>query len=295
MAMYPNGRYLTLTAGRKFGRGAGLEVHSRNNGERLNRGLGVFAATASVPDGYGIRALIPARRPGSMSALGRVVSLAGAGALLQGGPMSGNGTFGFAATSGALSLVTSLSGAGSISFTGVGALSGVVQLSGTGAITMTGAGSLSMIVPLVGNGAWSLTGAGDMRMRLSMAGSWTPFSALSPEGLAAAVWGTQASTYNEAGTMGAKLNTASSGGVDLDALAAAVWAYTVRSLTSGAAPSAATVAAAVRAELAAELARVDAAITSRIPAGATVPADVRYVNGVLITGTGVDGDTWGPA
>ena len=44
-----------------------------------------------------------------------------------------------------------------------------------------------------------------------------------------------------------------------DALAAAVWAYTVRSLSG------------------------------------TVNADVRYVNGVAITGTGVDGDTWGLA
>ena len=259
MAMYPNGRYATLTAGRKFGPGAGLEVHSRNNGERLSRGLGVFAGTASAPDGYGLRGLVPARVPGAMSALGRVVSFTGAGALLQGGPMTGSGTLGIAAASGALSLITSLAGSGAITFTGAGALSGVVQLSGAGAISLTGAGSLSMIVPLAGNGAWALTGAGDMRMRLSMAGSWTPFSALSPEGLAAAVWGTQASAYNEAGTMGSKLNTASSGGVDLDALAAAVWAYTVRSLT-----------------------------------GATA-ADVRYVNGVAITGTGVDGDTWGPA
>ena len=45
---------------------------------------------------------------------------------------------------------------------------------------------------------------------------------------------------------------ASSGGVDLDALAAAVWAYATRGLNS------------------------------------TVDADVRYVNGVEITGTGVE-------
>ena len=33
--------------------------------------------------------------------------------------------------------------------------------------------------------------------------------------------------------MGAKLNTASSGGVDMNALAQAVWEYATRTLTSG--------------------------------------------------------------
>jgi hypothetical protein len=44
-------------------------------------------------------------------------------------------------------------------------------------------------------------------------------------------------------------------------------------------PSAAEIAAAVMAEL----------------ANQTVRSDVRYVNGVLISGTGIEGDTWGPA
>ena len=54
-------------------------------------------------------------------------------------------------------------------------------------------------------------------------------------------------------------------------------------------------AEAVRTELAAELARLDAAISSRQASGAVVDADVRYVNGVEIGGTGTPGDTWGPA
>jgi hypothetical protein len=49
--------------------------------------------------------------------------------------------------------------------------------------------------------------------------------------LAQAVWGAIASSNNEAGTMGAKLNTASSGGVDMGALAQAVWEYGTRTLT----------------------------------------------------------------
>lgn len=81
-----------------------------------------------------------------------------------------------------------------------------------------------MIVPFDGTGSITFTGAGDLRGRLSMEGSWTPFSTLSPENLAAEVWGALAASNNVAGTMGAKLNTASAGGVDLNALAAAVLA-----------------------------------------------------------------------
>lgn len=51
-------------------------------------------------------------------------------------------------------------------------------------------------------------------------------------------------------------------------------------------PTAAQIAAAVRVELAAELALL---------AGPAVPADVTYVNGTLIGGSGTVGSPWGPA
>jgi hypothetical protein len=66
-----------------------------------------------------------------------------------------------------------------------------------------------------------------------MTGSMNPFTELSPEGLANAVWSALASENNVANTMGAKLNTASSGGVDMELLAQAVWEYATRTLTSG--------------------------------------------------------------
>lgn len=58
-----------------------------------------------------------------------------------------------------------------------------------------------------------------------MVGFALPYTELSPQSLASAVWQAQASENNLAGTMGNKLNTASSGGVDMDALAEAVWGY----------------------------------------------------------------------
>ena len=81
------------------------------------------------------------------------------------------------------------------------------------------------------------------------------------------------------------------------------------------APSASAVAGAVRTELATELARVDASISTRLASAgytaplnsaatqaaaaaaldaATVDANVKYVNDVQVTGTGEDGDPWGP-
>jgi hypothetical protein len=55
----------------------------------------------------------------------------------------------------------------------------------------------------------------------------------------------QAAQYNLAGTVGNKINSAGSGGVDLNALADAVWANSTRTLTAGAAPSEAQIADAV--------------------------------------------------
>lgn len=55
-----------------------------------------------------------------------------------------------------------------------------------------------------------------------MEGEWTPFTELSQENLARAVWDSVLSQYQDDGTAGKALSTASSGGVDLNALAQAV-------------------------------------------------------------------------
>ena len=60
-------------------------------------------------------------------------------------------------------------------------------IDGTASMAFTGGGALSMIVPFEGTGSVaSVTGAADLRGVLSMAGGWTPFTDLSPEGLAQA-------------------------------------------------------------------------------------------------------------
>ena len=71
----------------------------------------------------------------------------------------------------------------------------------------------------------SLLASGTIRAVGHMAGNALPYTELSPQSLANAVWQAPAVDNNVAGTMGNKVNTASSGGVDLDALAEAVWSY----------------------------------------------------------------------
>ncbi len=257
-------------------------------GSRLNTQIGTdgngFKRTSSTPDGYGMKAPFPPVKAGGISAWNDpVVQLSMTGALLQGGPMEGTGSMEFTAADGALSLVISMSGNVAIAtLTGDSmVLRMTVGLNGTGAFQLTGTNNLALIVPFEGAGTVLTMGVGatDLRGLLSMAGEWTPFTELSPEGLANAVWSALAAQYNEAGTMGNKLNTASSGGVDLNALAEAVWEYVDRTLTSGGtAPTAEEVADAILAA-----------------AQATpIHSNVKEVNDLTVDGTGTESDPWGP-
>lgn len=236
MALYPNGRHMSRAAGRHFGgaaaavggSGAGFDTVLRNQlGNRLNRFVGEeYAPTASTPDGYGMQAVVPPLTAGSMSALRRVAQMdEGASNLLQGGPMDGIAAVIDMSGSAGLSMVVSMSGTDvAVTLTGGGVtLALTIGLGGAGEMSLTGSGGLSMIVPFSGSSSvLDMGGTSDLRGRLSMAGEWTPFSELSPESLAAAVWGALASVNNDAGTMGEKLNLAGSGGVDYGALADAV-------------------------------------------------------------------------
>jgi len=281
MALYPNGRYLTRSPGRHFGPSVGLEVYARALGDRLNRFVSdTYARTASTPDGYDVHGTVPAIKAGAMAARKPFAVVDGSANLLNGGPMTATAALCTVSQSGNLSLVVGLSGTATVlTFTGDGAtLSLTIGLSGNATVTVGGNAGLSMIVPFSGTGAVaSLVGAANLKGNLSMTGGWTPFTELSPENLAREVWNAVASQYNDAGTMGAKLNTASSGGVDLNALAQAVWEYATRNLSTSP-PTAAQVATAI----------LDAAQATPIH------ADARAIKGQTINGSGTASDPWGP-
>ena len=233
MALWPNARYMTRSTAKGFGRDVGLSMLNKNLGDRMNRFINEsFARTAATPAGYDVMAFVPAIRAGGMAALRVIVATGGTANVLAGGPMEGTGAVTFS-QSGGLSLTVALQGSDAVAtLTGENmVLRLTVGLDGSGVFALTGTNNLALIVPFQGAGGVLTMGAGatDLRGLLALAGEWTPFAELSPEGLANAVWNGLATQYNEAGTMGAKLNTASSGGVDLNALAAAVHGYTVES------------------------------------------------------------------
>ena len=214
-------------------------------GERLNRTAN-FVKTASIPEGYAPKAtVVMPVKAGGMSGTAHI-AISGEGNLLQGGPMVGEGSMSFTSDDASLGLIVSMSGDGTITFTTAdAALALTMAMDGNGNITLTGSGGLSMIVPFEGNGNITFTGSADLKGNCTMQGEWTPYTELSPENLARAVWDALATQFNDAGTMGNKLNTAASGG-------------------GGSGPSAEVIAVAVKNAIQAELDRIDVSISSRL-------------------------------
>jgi hypothetical protein len=104
-------------------------------------------------------------------------------------------------------------GLGSISatVTGVGTLTADSEMGATLAATITGIGTLT----------GTTKGVGSMGAVIDAGSRPSAFD------IAQEVWQSQKAAYNAPGTMGNAINTASSGGVDLNALAQAVWEYVI--------------------------------------------------------------------
>lgn len=187
-----------------------------------------IAPTSAIPDGYsaGGAWLLP-EVAGGMSSWQARFDITGTGDAIAGGPIEGAGAITFAGDGG-LSLTVGLAGNGALSVVGSGGLALTIALAGNGAIVFAGDGGLSMIVPIDGTGAFGLIGAAALRGDLDLEGSWGGAAPLSPEGLAAAVWGALAAQNNSPGTMGDLLNAAGGGGISgavIDQIADAVWQW----------------------------------------------------------------------
>jgi hypothetical protein len=248
---------MTRSTYKGLGVAPGLDANLKGLGDRMNRFVGeTFTKTASTPDGYGMKGYVPPLKAGSMSCLAKIADVAGTGNALAGGPMIGTASVcEFTGESG-LSMVVSMSAnVAMVTFSADNlVLALTIGLSGTAEWTLTGTSSLSMIVPIEGSGSVaSMTGTSDLRGILSMAGEWTPFTELSPQGLASAVWNSLLTEYQTTGSAGKALSTASSGGVDLVAMAQAI---------------------------------LDAAQVTPIH------ADTRKMNGAVVAGVGTSGDKW---
>lgn len=136
----------------------------------------------------------------------------------------------------------SLSGAGLLEAIGQLVVSATANLSGGGGITAADLrGFLLAAANLSGGGTLAATVRADAKIGSAVSGEGTvstssvvratgalaanilAYGALTPEGIRDSIWGALAASYNTTGTMGQKLNSAASGGIDYTALSDAVW------------------------------------------------------------------------
>lgn len=168
-------------------------------------------------------------------------------------PLSGAGDITLADMQLVVSAIAALLGAGYINTPELlGKLEAAASLAGSGNLS----GAIGALAGLVA----SLSGVGTVSSATpyasgSMGANIRGYSDLTPEGLRDAVWRALSASYNDAGTMGNKLNSSASGGIDYAALAAAILAA----------------------------AAID-----------PIASNVKQVNDLDIDGSGTSGDPWGP-
>lgn len=201
--------------------------HFFRDDQQLFKNAGGFGLgkRMSIPHGHGpYNALSLPKTAGDMSFYA-AASGTMTGTLIPSYPMSINLTgAGSLAATGALivSMLLAMSGQGSLSASITGYLNMSCDLDGNGDLEAGMEGIASMMVGMLGEGTIEATIAayGNMEIDMVVTGA-----GLTTSNVGAAVWGAIASQFTDSATMGGKLNTASSGGVDLNALADAVWSH----------------------------------------------------------------------
>ena len=123
--------------------------------------------------------------------------------------LTGEGTISNANLALILSAVATLSGVGTLTAAITGKLEASADLAGSGDVTGALGALASAVCSMIGTGTIS---SADMRAIANMSCDITPFTTLSPENLAAAVWNAIAADFNDSGTMGNKMNSAASAG-----------------------------------------------------------------------------------
>ena len=221
MALVANGVRLSASPMRQMGAAsAGSQHQSLNPGARRN----AFFSEASV-SGVTVKSGIPNgyRHPSAWIQPQKAGSLGSYGLINGRGDLSGT-------IAGGKNGTALLTGSGALSAAGQLVVSAAATLSGSGAITLAdlraylnaaaslaGAGSLSGTAGAVGHASATLAGVGSctgVRYAVGhMSAEITPFTELSPQNLAAAVWNALTSQFSATGTMGEAMSTAGSGGL----------------------------------------------------------------------------------
>ena len=206
----------------------GVPSNFSKSGNRRNRLFIDRATTAlmlyAVPTGNyaGSAWFIPQRQGelvsrGTLDGAGSATATGTLGRNLQ-SALNGNGDVVSAVMQLVMSAVAQIGGTSTLTVDLVGKLEATAKIAGAGDV----AGVLGALATLLA----SLYGAGDVLGDPTALGSMQAnirgYGDLTPEGIKDAVWSASAAVYNASGTMGNKVNSAASGGVDYTALASAV-------------------------------------------------------------------------
>jgi hypothetical protein len=184
-------------------------------GDRCNlfAGQGGIDAKNGVPSGHlNPSAWILPKKDGGMSAF---TTIAGRGAVVAAAALGRNidaSASGAATLTASLELVVSASatinGVGSLTANAVANLFGDASAAGTATVSGTLTANGNMAASAAGVGALNLTSYAVGFMACEI----TPFTELSPQNLASAVWSANSASFNDPSTMGEKLNDAGSAG-----------------------------------------------------------------------------------
>lgn len=216
MALKQNTTLLAQLPLRQIGGSPGTFRSMWSRGDRMNQsvGQGIPSKLAGIPYGHlGPSSWVLPYKPGAMSSFTQCVVTVTPGTLnlAAGRNLSGSTTVTVTVDPAAGQLIVSASGSTSITFNLSGQLAGALSAVGSTAVTVTvNNATLGAIVDAVGATLVQITTSATPRATGNMVGNITPFTELSPQNLAAAVWSALASAYNVAGTMGEKLNDAGS-------------------------------------------------------------------------------------
>lgn len=239
-----------------------------------------FGKASGFPSGYNPGIFMPRIHSEMSSAREAEITFGATATGVLGMPGVGSATFSIDA-SGVGALIAFGVGTASITIsTNTPAMSGTINGSGSASLSITGGGNIGAIASIVGEAGFSFDGSATAyptddssplrsgTASFSFSGSLVPYAIghmegttdiqteLTADGITTAVLNAVATDFNLPGTIGNKINTASSGGVDLNALAEAV-----------------------RTEL----------------ESTTIPVDLKKINAVTVTGTGITSDKWRPA
>lgn len=250
----------------RFSGGAGALALERASAASPALAMGFNIGEATVVGGVSIANLngIPSGTPrgwvmpvkgGAIKSYRRAdIAVNGAAQAELGYPAVGNATITLEASA-VGGLIVGATGSATISIDGQAAIAGTINGTGQATISIDAAAAIGAIASLTGQATISIDGHSTIMGLGYMTGSTIESGELTPASIAAAVWNAMLASHQTAGSAGKALSTASTGGVDLNALAAAV------------------------------VAALEAT---------TIPVDVAKVNGATIDGAGTEGDPWGP-